>query len=221
MTNAPRLYRMILSQVASLESRAVPDLRPVRCSITSQLKSESSSLVFDLVVRLLSKNDFPKWFAYELIHGHRQAMDELNVRTLENLGEGLNAWGDADAFSCYLSGPAWRNHKIRDITVHKWAQSPNRWWRRIAIVSTVPLNNTARGGTGDASRTIAVCELVKGDRDDTIVKALSWALRELAKKDPIAVGEYLSSERTVLSSRVLREVQNKLIIGVKNPKRLG
>jgi hypothetical protein len=45
---------------------------------------------------------------------------------------------------------------------------------KAALVSTVPLNNTARGGSGDAVRTTVICDLLRNDRDDMVVKALSW-----------------------------------------------
>ena len=48
----------------------------------------------------------------------------------------------------------------------------------------MPLNLRAAGGTGDAERTLAVCAQLAADRDDMVVKALSWALRELIVWDP-------------------------------------
>ena len=141
----------------------------------------------------------------------------MNVRTLEQLGEGLDGWGETDPFGCYLSGPAWRERRIRDATVHKWAKSSDRWWRRVAAVSTVPLNCTARGGTGDPRRTFGVCELLAGDRDEMIVKALSWALRELSTKCPELVATYVDDNHQILPARVVREVRNKLNTGLKNP----
>ncbi|HUS10646.1 MAG TPA: DNA alkylation repair protein, partial [Pyrinomonadaceae bacterium] len=65
----------------------------------------------------------------------------------------------------------------------RWARSKNRWLRRTALVSTVPLNNKARGGRGDSERTLMICEMLLDDRDDMVIKALSWALRELSKRD--------------------------------------
>lgn len=64
----------------------------------------------------------------------------------------------------------------------------DRWvWRRAVSVSTVPLNMKSRGGIGDPQRTLAVCDLLIADRDDMVVKALSWALRELAEREPVRV----------------------------------
>ena len=57
------------------------------------------------------------------------------------------------------------------------------------------------------------------DRDDMIVKAMSWALRALAKRDPKAVDTFLKRYRSRLAPRVVREVGNKLRTGLKTPRR--
>jgi 3-methyladenine DNA glycosylase AlkD len=59
--------------------------------------------------------------------------------------------------------------------------------------------------------------MLSGDRDDMVVKALSWALRALAVRDPDAVRAFLVEYEDRLAPRVLREVRNKLSTGLKNP----
>ncbi|MEZ6112486.1 MAG: DNA alkylation repair protein [Pirellulaceae bacterium] len=201
--------------ISRIDSWAVPAARPVRRAITRDIRSELGSRVFAAALDLIHSGDMPRWFVYELVHNHAGAMSELNVRNLERLGEGLDSWEGTDSFACYLSGPSWRNQQIRDSSVHKWAKSRDRWWRRVAVVSTIPLNNTARGGTGDAVRTLAVCDLLVSDRDDMIVKAMSWALRELSQKCPTEVTAYVDANREVLAARVIREVESKLTTGLK------
>jgi 3-methyladenine DNA glycosylase AlkD len=111
---------------------------------------------------------------------------------------------------------------VPDALIQRWARSPDRWWRRAALVSTVPLNNRARGSRaerGDAPRTLAICARLVADRDDIVVKALSWALRELAGHDPAAVRVFMQVHGAALAARVRREVDNKLRTGLKNPRR--
>ncbi len=57
------------------------------------------------------------------------------------------------------------------------------------------------------------------DRDDMVVKAMSWALRDLIARDAKAVRRFLTTYRGRLAARVVREVDNKLTTGVKNPRR--
>jgi 3-methyladenine DNA glycosylase AlkD len=152
---------------------------------------------------------------------HAEAAASLNSRTIQLLGKGIDSWDSVDTFACYLSGPAWREHQLSDSLIARWTRSKNRWWRRAAVVSTVPLNNKARGGRGDAERTIQICRLVVDDRDDMVVKALSWALRELSKRNKGVVESFLSENESRLAPRVLREVRNKLRTGLKNSKVRG
>lgn len=124
-----------------------------------------------------------------------------------------------DSFAPILAGPTWRRGQIDDAVIAAWAGSPDRWWRRAALVSTIGLNVRARGGSGDTARTLAVCRLLVHDRDDMVVKAMSWALRELVPHDPVAVSAFLDEHKHELAARVQHEVRHKLTTGLKNPRR--
>jgi 3-methyladenine DNA glycosylase AlkD len=52
-----------------------------------------------------------------------------------------------------------------------------------------------------------------------VMKALSWALRELAKKHPEEVRRFLDAHEAHVAARVQREVRNKIVTGQKNPRR--
>ena len=73
------------------------------------------------------------------------------------------------------------------------------------------------GRSADIARTLAVCRMLVADRQDLVVKALSWALRELVVHDPEAVRRFLAQNEETLASRIKREVRNKLDTGLKNP----
>ncbi|MFI5316530.1 MAG: DNA alkylation repair protein, partial [Myxococcota bacterium] len=129
----------------------------------------------------------------------------------------LASWSDVDVFACLIAGQALRDGRLAESEVLRWARSRDAWWRRAALVSTVPLNVKAQGGKGDAARTLRVCRPLVSDREDLVVKALSWALRALAERDPSAVRRFVAAQRADLAPRVLREVGNKLRTGKKNP----
>lgn len=210
----------IVAKLKELPSATTAELRTLRREFSRQLSQTPESLVFDLALRLIARQLFScRFIAYELVQHHRQAMQSVNERKLEELGKGIDSWAAVDTFACYVAGPAWREHQVQDQLIHGWARSKDRWWRRAALVSTVPLNNKARGGVGDARRTLGVCEMLLNDRDDMVVKAMSWALRALSVRDPIAVDRFLNQQRKVLAPRVIREVSNKLRTGLKNPRK--
>jgi 3-methyladenine DNA glycosylase AlkD len=195
-------------------------LRGLRREYSRRLAGSPAAEVVALAAALVERGGIPRRFiACELVHYHPGALASLGVRELARLGRGLNSWGAVDMFACYLAGPAWRERQVSDALVRRWARSADRWWRRAALVSTVPLNSRALGGRGDTARTVAICRMLVADRDDMVVKALSWALRELVKRDPAAARRFVASHRRVLAARVVREVGNKLATGLKNPRR--
>jgi 3-methyladenine DNA glycosylase AlkD len=159
-----------------------------------------------------------RFVAYELLLNHPPTIQSIDQSEVEKLGEGIGHWGDVDSFACYIAGPVWRAGRISDGAVRAWARSDDWCWRRAALVSTVPLNSRAQGGAGDSRRTLAICRMLVADRHDLVVKGLSWALRELAKRDPDSVRLFLAAHRDKLAARVVREVNNKLATGRKNPR---
>jgi 3-methyladenine DNA glycosylase AlkD len=213
------LAEEIDERLSSAKNSTTAELREIRKEFTHRLKEAAPHVVIELAGLLIDVHHIHyRFVAYELIHHHPAALSHLNAWQLEQLGCGISSWGAVDCFAVYLAGPVWRGRRVPNSLIHSWAKSADRWWRRAALVSTVPLNSKAQGGEGDAYRTLQVCRLLERDRDPMVAKALSWALRELAKRDPRAVREFIASRNDVLPAIVLREVTNKLKTGVKNPK---
>jgi 3-methyladenine DNA glycosylase AlkD len=189
---------------------SVDSIRRERRALSARLRDAPADEVLALADSLVPER---RWFAYELVYHHPAARSALDLAWVQRLGRDLADWGSVDAFGRYIAGPAWRRGLIADAAVHGWAESGDRWWRRAALVATVPLNLRAAGGTGDTQRTLAICAQLAADRDDMVVKALSWALRELIVWDPDAVRSFLASHD--LAPRVRREVTTKLETGRK------
>src|SRR5258708_3771385 len=115
-----------------------------------------------------------RWLGFEILRAAPRAIAAAGRADVESFGEGMAGWAHADCFACFAGGVAWRLGVIADGVVARWASSRDRWWRRAALVSTVPLNCRARGaGEPQPDRTLALCELLLDDRDDMVVKAMS------------------------------------------------
>jgi 3-methyladenine DNA glycosylase AlkD len=205
-------------QFKSITEPTTSNVRELRRAFSKRIAQRPADTVVQLAINLIESAIVPRFFAYELVQYHPAAIHSLNSRTIQKLGAGIDSWGAFDAFACFLSGPVWRQRQISDSLMSRWARSRDRWWRRAAVVSTVSLNNKSRGGRGDPARTLQICQIVLDDKDDMVVKALSWALRELAKRDPQSVRAFILEHEPRLAPRILREVRNKLNTGLKNPK---
>jgi 3-methyladenine DNA glycosylase AlkD len=217
LNNAKEVASEIDAEIRALPVRNTANGRIIRRKYSRMLKQASPDFILDLARELLENYGY-RWLPYELVQNHRAAFQSVGETELEQLGRGINSWWSVDSFARSLAGPAWLKGQVSDELIHKWARSEDRWWRRASLVCTVALNMRSRGGMGDVPRTLEVCHLLVDDHDDMVLKAESWALRELVIHDPDAVQKFLSEYEDVLAARVKREVKNKLTTGLKSPR---
>jgi len=208
-----------LAELRALPQRKVPPVRAIRKALSAQLRAVGARDVVAIGAALAREE--PRWLGYEVVTRHRAALASLTLRDIERMAI-LDSWYAVDAFGLYIGGPAWRDGQIGIVAVKRWAKSGDFWWRRAALVSTVPLNQKSHGNGYRTDDTLAICALLIDDRQDMVVKALSWALRVLASRDPKAVRAFLDAHAGRLAARVKRETNTKLVTGTKNkPKRAG
>jgi 3-methyladenine DNA glycosylase AlkD len=110
----------------------------------------------------------------------------------------VNNWDLVDSSAEFVLGE-FLVDRPRDLLVDL-AGSESIWERRVAMISTFALLKH-----GDASTTIEIAELLLGDREDLIHKAVGWMLREVGKRvDPATLIRFLDENaprmpRTALS----------------------
>ncbi|MEO8457100.1 MAG: DNA alkylation repair protein [Chloroflexota bacterium] len=210
-----RTFLPEITQRLRQTSHKTEPLRALRREFSRRLKNAEPRSVVRLATTLRESGVVHRFFADELIANHEGAMASLTKRDIEMMGKGMDTWDKVDCFGTIVAGPAWRMGLLDDATIAGWARSRDRWWRRAALVCTTRLN--VAGTKGDAKRTLAVCGMLLDDRDDMVVKAMSWALRSLAERDPKSAERFVTAQRGRLAPRVLREVGNKLRTGLKTP----
>ncbi|GAB4280552.1 MAG: hypothetical protein Kow0068_04820 [Marinilabiliales bacterium] len=154
--------------------------------------------------------------AMEFLGRDKKTLKEMQANDFLYFNKNMDNWVFVDTYSVLLLGYSWRENIIETGYIRNLLKSPDFWQRRIAIVSTIALNQSSHGGKGDTKRTLEICSLAIDDHNDMINKALSWALRELSKKDLVAVADFLKKYESRLHSRVIREVTNKITTGKKN-----
>ena len=203
-------------QVKALPKAKTLEMRSVSRALARQLRDEPPQLVVAVSLQLLRMGY--RLIAHELIAWHKAALQSLDIESVEMLAGDLDSWHSVDVFCICVAGPCWREGQISDQDIARWASDASPWWRRSALVATTSLTVRSRGGYGDSDRTLAVARMLIKDRHNTVVKALSWALRELVPWEPDRVEAFLEEQRDSLAARVRREVRNKLDTGLKNRK---
>jgi len=191
--------------------------KQLRARALDELAGRKPREVVELAIALWQKGQHNLlWVAVDLLHYQPGALKAMRAKDLELMAETMDEWWIVDAFAA-IAGPMWREGLLSDARIKTWTHSKNRWKRRAALVCTVYLNARSRGGRGDKKRTLAICEHLKDDGDEMVIKGLSWALRTLIAVDRRAVEKFLAVNDGVLASRVKREVGNKLATGLKQP----
>jgi len=194
-----------------------PDIKGVIKELRSQHKEWTEGNWIGLCKALVDQGIFEcQVVAFEIIGRDKKLLNALSYADVKDLGQNLDNWASVDHYTVGIFGVLWGKGVVKDHHIVKLLKSDHVWERRVAVVSTVALNLKSRGGTGDTPRTLAVCERVVDERHDMIWKALSWALRELSKRDREAVYGFLEKYGERMSKRVIREVRHKLEFGTKN-----
>ncbi len=194
-----------------------PQLREVIKEVRDRFKPWNEQEWIALCKVLVLEDIFEcQVIAFEMIAGDKKLLNVLVYKDLIALWQNLDNWASVDHFSVCIYGVLWGKGVVQDHHIDSLLKSENYWDRRVAVVSTVALNLKSRGGKGDTPRTLAVCERVVDERQPMIWKALSWALRELSKRDSEAVWDFLEKFESRMSKQAVREISHKLEFGTKN-----
>lgn len=216
-------YQKFLKQMAPSKKEVIGIKAPQLRIILTHLKDATNHLShrekIDLAIEWVhTKVHEMGQLAYEYAGKDKNLFATIDKEDIVKMNFMLDNWVSVDTFGVYIHGKAWRMGIINDDDLLDLVHHVDVWQRRLAVVSTIPLNQKSNGGKGDPSRTFMICNEVVSDHADMVVKALSWALRELSKREPQLVYEFVEKNKSLLHKRVLREVNNKLTTGKKNPR---
>jgi len=88
-----------------------------------------------------------------------------------------------------------------------WVSDPYMWMRRAAVLALLA---GIRVGKPDLDRIDRFGDALTGEHEFFIRKALGWVLRELSKKDPRWVIEWVGARTGAISGVTMREAVRRL-----------
>jgi len=115
----------------------------------------------------------------------------------------INNWDLVDVSAPQIVG-GWLAERSRT-TLRKLARSTGLWERRIAIIATLHFIRQR-----DFADTLAIAELLLGDKHDLIHKATGWMLREVGKRDEAVLRGFLDQFATKMPRTMLRYAIERL-----------
>jgi 3-methyladenine DNA glycosylase AlkD len=133
----------------------------------------------------------------------KDAEREVIYRSYLRHTEFINNWDLVDSSAEHIVG-AHLFGKDRK-PVYRLARSKSLWERRIGVMSTFHFVKRE-----DFSDTLAIAELLLGDREDLIHKAVGWMLREVGKRNPGNEERFLAKHYKQMPRTMLRYAIEKL-----------
>jgi 3-methyladenine DNA glycosylase AlkD len=109
----------------------------------------------------------------------------------------INNWDLVDSSARSIVGQYLERRSRKPL--YRLARSPSLWERRISIVAT---HHFIR--QNDFSDTFKIAELLLNDREDLIHKATGWMLREIGKRNEMALELFLKRHHAVMPRTTLR-----------------
>jgi len=109
----------------------------------------------------------------------------------------INNWDLVDLSAPQVVGGYLANRSRRPL--YRLVRSKSLWERRIAILATFTFIRQ-----GDFTDTLALADLLLGDREDLIHKAVGWMLREVGKRDLAVLEAFLKSRCKTIPRTMLR-----------------
>ena len=125
--------------------------------------------------------------AYDLIDRYRsQADEQFLTRYATELLTTTSWWDSVDGLVGAMVSPLMRRYHA-DQLVDEWSSSSDRWLIRAAI-------GHQRGWKWetDVPRILHLCDVHWDSKEFFIAKAIGWAMRDIARMEPIAVKDFLA-----------------------------
>jgi 3-methyladenine DNA glycosylase AlkD len=112
-------------------------------------------------------------------------------------------WDTVDSFGSAAVSPLCFRHDARTLVL-QWSRSDNLWLNRAAIQ-----HQRGRKSDTDVSFVLEICDAHAHSKEFFVVKAIGWALRDIARIDAPAVRQFLDDHPS-LGYVAVREAERGL-----------
>lgn len=181
---------------------SVPAVRAVVKEVTGKLALEHDQLVELAEVLWSAPVHERRAAAAELLE---QRVDQLrgdDIDLLERLLRESRTWALVDNLAASVVGPLAEREESLGAVLDRWAEDPDFWIRRSALLANlIPL----RQGRGDFERFARYADAMLEEKEFFIRKAIGWVLRDTGKLRPELVFDWFLPRAPRASSVTLRE----------------
>ena len=172
----------------------VPQVRNIAREFKSANKALSREDLIALVEALWARPTHELHvLALDLLWMYRKLLKPGDIVLIERILRTSYTWAYVDTLAGHLVGELVLKHPELHRTLDRWATDTDFWLRRSALLA---LDRPMRAGQGDWPRFTRYADLMLEEKELFIRKAIGWVLREVSKKRPELVHDYLTAPRS-------------------------
>jgi len=160
-----------------------------------------------------------KNLAVRLLDRYSKKLEYRHLPFLGKMVQEVNNWDHLDDISAHLLGQLIDNDPRTLKRLPVWAKSKNFWVRRSALLCQLP-QFRRKAGDKDLFFRLAIPMFDEGDNWDKderffIRKAIGWVLREISKKEPDIVFDFVQQYGPRMSGLTFREATRRLPLSMQ------
>lgn len=182
----------------------VPEIRRIARATFKANKTLDREGLWRLFERLWRERIWETRFvAMILLELFQKLLGPQDLHRLRELVVESSCWAFNDWFGCHVVGRIVATNPGTLAEIDTWAADQNLWLRRVAMQSLlIPMRD---GNLTEWPRFVRYAEPNLGAKDFWTRKVVGWVLREVSKKNPAPVFEFLLKHRQDVSGLTLRE----------------
>jgi 3-methyladenine DNA glycosylase AlkD len=142
-----------------------------------------------------------------LLERTTRLLDPSDMALIERLLRTSRTWALVDGLAVNVAGDLAVRFDELGSVLDRWADDEDFWLRRSALLA---LLRPLRAGRGDFERFSRYADAMLGEREFFIRKAIGWVLREVAKRRPALVADWLGPRVHLASGVTVREAVKPL-----------
>lgn len=145
--------------------------------------------------------------AMELLVAAKQHLVVEDLGLVERLIREARTWALVDGLAAWVAGDIVERYREAATVLDRWAADEDFWLRRASLLALlVPL----RRGEGDWDRFSRYADSMLEEREFFIRKAIGWVLREVGKRRPQVVADWLRPRLHRATGLTFREASRHL-----------
>jgi 3-methyladenine DNA glycosylase AlkD len=187
---------------------SVPDIRRVLATSRARHPRVAPADVVTAADVLWSVPVFERRLAaVEMLHLYVDGLGPDDMVVVERLLREARTWALVDPLAVKVVGALVVAHPELGSTLDRWVEDDDFWIRRSALLA---LLTPLRRGEGDPDRFLGYADRLLDERQFFIRKAIGWVLRDVSRRRPELVRDWLATRTHRVSGVTIREAVKHL-----------